>query len=179
MENKKKMTPKEKGQFLIDNFKEDGDIALNDVDLSDFDGNVNISGWKVKKRLFQNFQEVGGTLYQDDQKVGGDILQCNQSSGGYIFQHNQKAKYLVILGPQPACTKEVATVITDDNKAKYIETNRKGEFEGRNPELGETCECVEPDYKAEWEKMKKELYEADKKNDALLWALEKAMEASK
>ena len=167
-------------KWLIENRTDKyGNLDLAGLDFSDFDGNVNISGWKVKKSLSQNFQEVGETLCQDNQKVGGDILQMYQSSGGYIFQHSQKAKYLVILGPQPACTKEVAMVITDDNKGKYVETNRKGEFEGRNPELGETCECVEPNYKAEYERLRKELYEADKKNEVLLWALRKAMEASK
>ena len=52
---------------------ENGDINLNDLDFSDFDGNVNISGMKVKGNLCQDSQEVKGNLYQCSQKVEGSM----------------------------------------------------------------------------------------------------------
>ena len=39
--------------------------------------------------------------------------------------------------------------------------------------------CVEPDYKAEYERLRKELCEANRKSETLLWVLEKIKEASK
>ena len=39
--------------------------------------------------------------------------------------------------------------------------------------------CVEPNYKAEYERLRKELCEANRKIETLMWSLEKAMEASK
>ena len=129
----KKMTPKEKGQFLIDNFKnERGSIELNDVDLSDFNGSVDISGWKVGGHLFQNNQEVGGSLFQDYQRVECTIYQDGQKAWG---------------------------VMQDEQKAKDA--------------------CAEPDYKAEYERLRKELCEANRKSETLLWVLEKIKEASK
>lgn len=43
------------------------------------------------------------------------------------------------------------------------------------------CEdmCVEPDYKAEYGRLSKELHEANTKIETLMWALGKAMEGSK
>lgn len=45
----------------------------------------------------------------------------------------------------------------------------------------EKCEdmCIEPNYKAEYERLSKELYEASRKIETLMWALEKAKETSK
>ena len=69
-----------------------GDLYLSDLDLSDFDGNVYISNMKVKKSLFQNYQEVGDTLYQEFQKVDKDLFQHNQQVEGELLQNNQKVK---------------------------------------------------------------------------------------
>lgn len=132
----KNMTPKEKGQFLIDNFKDDhGNISLSDVDLSDFKGNVVINGWKVGGHLFQNYQEVGGSLFQDFQQVGCTLHQDFQQVGGILHQDEQKAK--------------------------------------------DGCKCVEPDYKAEYERLSKELCEANRKIETLMWSLGKIKEAGK
>lgn len=131
----KKMTPKEKGQFLLKYFKnERGDLELNDVDLSDFHGNVEITSWKVGGNLFQDYQEVGGSLYQHYQKVGLNLYQSNQEVGGHIVQQ-------------------------DEQKAEDA--------------------CVEPNYKAEYKRLNKELCEANRKIETLMWALEKAKEADK
>lgn len=134
MKQMKKMTPKEKGQFLLKYFKnERGDLALNDVDLSGFKGDVAISSWKVGGNLFQDHQEVGGSLYQDSQKVRWNLFQDEQEAGGFITQDEQKAK--------------------------------------------EECKYVEPNYKAEYERLRKELYEANRQKEALLWALGRIKDA--
>lgn len=130
----KQMTPKEKGQFLLEHFKtEDGALELSHVDLSDFHGDVVLEGWKVGGDLFLDHQEVKRNLYQCNQKVGRNLYQYEQEVGGFITQD-------------------------DEQKAKG---------------------CVEPNYKAEYERLRRELYEANRKNEVLLWALGKAMEADK
>ena len=135
----KKMTPKEKGQFLLEHFKnERGDLDLAYVDLSDFSGDVVISNWKV-----------GGSLFQDHQEVKRSLYQCNQKARCNIYQYEQKAEGLIRQDEQEA-TKDTC------------------------PDM-----CVEPDYKAEYERLRKELYEADRKIETLMWALGKAMEADK
>ena len=70
------LTPKEAKKLLLDNFTdEDGDLDISNIDLSDFEGDVYLSGWKVKRDLFQGFQDVGGDLCQYSQKVGGCLYQ--------------------------------------------------------------------------------------------------------
>ena len=71
---------------------ENGDINLNDLDFSDFDGNVNISGMKVKGNLCQDSQKVKGDLYQGYQKVEGNLNQANQEVKGDLYQCSQKVK---------------------------------------------------------------------------------------
>lgn len=39
------------------------------------------------------------------------------------------------------------------------------------------CDWVEPDYKAEYERLRKELYEANRKIETLMWSLEKIKDA--
>lgn len=128
------MTPKEKGKFLLKYFKDKlGNLDLSRVDLSDFEGNVAINGWKVGQTLFQDHQQVGKSIFQDCQKAGLNVYQDEQKAGGFIKQDEQKAPKDE---PQP----------------------------------------VEPDYKAEYKRMSKELCEANRKIEALMWALSKAME---
>ena len=137
----KKMSPAEKGDFIVHVFGgDDGKIHIENVDLSDFKGDVVVCGWKVGGDLFLDHQEVKGSLFQNNQKVGRNLFQDEQEAGGFIAQDDMQ---------------DMPIVREDED------------------------ECVEPDYKAEWEKLQKELHEADKKNDALMWALGKAMEASK
>lgn len=50
-----------------------GDLDLTCLDFSEFDGNVNISGMKVKGHLWQGWQEVKGDYYCYGIKVGGNI----------------------------------------------------------------------------------------------------------
>lgn len=84
---------KEIRDWLLENAVDDkGDLILSDLDLSNFDGNVYICNMKVKKNLFQNYQEVGYVLYQEFQRVGKDLFQHNQQVGGELLQNNQKVK---------------------------------------------------------------------------------------
>lgn len=52
-------------------------IYLSKLDFSDFDGDICIIGWKVKRNLVQKWQKVGKDLYQDNQKVGKKLYQDN------------------------------------------------------------------------------------------------------
>ena len=70
----------------------DGDLYLNGLDLSDFDGNVYINYMKVKKKLYQDCQIVGGSLYQDCQNVGENLWQDNQIVGKDLMQQFQNVK---------------------------------------------------------------------------------------
>ena len=79
-------------QWLLKNaVNEDGDLVLSDLDLSDFEGNVYIHGWKVKHSLDQSEQQVGGNLIQNYQVVDGDIYQNYQVVDGGIHQDHQIA----------------------------------------------------------------------------------------
>jgi hypothetical protein len=86
-----KKTIEEIRDYLIKNrTNEDGDLDLADLDFSGFDGNVDISGMKVKYTLLQDHQEVGFNLWQDNQEVGEDLFQDYQEVGRNLFQANQK-----------------------------------------------------------------------------------------
>ena len=146
----KKMSPAEKGEFIINVFGgDDGDIRIESVDLSGFDGNVHIGKWNVKCNLFQDDQIVGGNLYQDGQRAGENIYQNGQSAVEYIYQSEQCAGVKVVKDQENKCVDKCPNM------------------------------CVEPDYKAEYERLSKELCEANRKIETLMWALEKAKEANK
>lgn len=83
-------TIKETKEWLLENRKdENGDLDLSGLDFSDFDGDVYINNMKVKRSLFQNFQEVGAILYQEFQRVDKNLFQHNQQVGGELLQNNQ------------------------------------------------------------------------------------------
>ena len=99
------MTSKEEiKQWLLENCANSaGNLDLIDLDFSDFDGDIFISGMKVKKDLHQDCQDVGGDLLQGCQivkgnlhqrfnKVGKDLLQDYQEVEGKIEQYEQNAK---------------------------------------------------------------------------------------
>lgn len=67
-------TIKEIRDWLLENaVDEEGDLYLIGLDFSDFDGDVYINDMKVKRSLYQYYQDVGESLYQDNQKVGKDF----------------------------------------------------------------------------------------------------------
>ncbi len=93
---------------------EDGDLYLSWLDFSDFEGNVWVSGFKVKRDLrlndnmvkgnlwqnncvvegdlFQSYHEVKGNLYQWEHNVKGDLHQYNHTVGGDLNQGKQKVE---------------------------------------------------------------------------------------
>lgn len=75
--------------FLLQHcVNERGDLCLNNLDFSEFEGDVDISNMKVKYNLVQNFQRVGGNLAQEDQEVEGNLFQYSQYTKGNLLQHN-------------------------------------------------------------------------------------------
>jgi len=99
-------TKQEIKDWLLGNcVDENGDLVICDIDLSDFKGNVILSGWKVggcadlsswevKGDLYQSCQKVNGDLYQHWQKVNGDLYQHWQKVNGDLYQSCQSAKNL-------------------------------------------------------------------------------------
>lgn len=72
-------------KWLLENCVDEyGNINLNCLDFSDFNGSVKIGYMKVKGSLFQNCQNVEGNLIQDYQTVGGDLYQERQKVKGSI-----------------------------------------------------------------------------------------------
>ena len=62
--------------WLLENaVDEDGDLMLDDLDFSDFDGDVHISSMKVKGDLIQCHQKVKGNLYNRNNKYGGSLYE--------------------------------------------------------------------------------------------------------
>ena len=82
-------------------------------------------------------------------KVGGNLFQDYQEVGGDLYQGDQEVG---------------RNLYQDEKKAP----------KDMCPDM-----CVEPDYKAEYERLCKELCEANMKIETLMWALGKAKEKSK
>lgn len=79
--------------YLLENYvKENGDLDIRGLDLSDFDGDVYIGEMKVKGNLSQSFQKVNGHLYQSSQKVKGYLYQDDQKVEGNLYQDYQKVE---------------------------------------------------------------------------------------
>ena len=93
---------------------EDGDLDLSDLDFSDFDGNVDISGMKVQKELWQNYQIVGGNLIQNNQVVYGELWQNNCVIGGNLYQHSQEVDYNI----NQSFQKAEGDILQDKSKAR-------------------------------------------------------------
>ena len=86
-------TIKEIRDWLLKNAVDnEGDLYLNGLDLSNFNGNVYINYMKVKKKLYQDCQNVGENLYQDCQNVGENLWQDNQIVGKDLMQQFQNVK---------------------------------------------------------------------------------------
>lgn len=98
---KEKMTKQELVELMIENFTNEGGVLdLSHLDFTKYKCNVDISGMKVSKTLFQNNQkadnifqdeqEVKGSLFQNFQKVQGELYQSNQEVQGDLFQNRQE-----------------------------------------------------------------------------------------
>ncbi len=102
------LTQEEKKKWILENCINDNEyderlIDLSDLDFSDFDGDVLISGmtvkgnlWqtrqKVESNLYQGYQEIKGDLYQNRQIVSGDLWQSEQIVQGSLYQNNEEQK---------------------------------------------------------------------------------------
>ena len=83
-----KKTIEEIRDYLLENaVDEDGDLMLNGLDFSDFEGDVFIEDLKVKGDLYQDYQKVKGNLYQDDQEVQGNLFHGNSKYGGELIEY--------------------------------------------------------------------------------------------
>ena len=81
-------TKKEIRDWLLQNAVDDnGDLNLDGLDFSDFDGDVRTSYMKVKNNLYQYNQKVGGDLLQYSQKVKGTLYQHSQEVGGDLWEN--------------------------------------------------------------------------------------------
>lgn len=105
--SKNVLTAAEIKEWLLENcLNERGDLWLKGLDFSDFDGDIFIFNWRVKRNLNQYQHDVGGDLYQSHHKVGGDLNQSyhkvagdlNQRShevAGDLRQHSHEVKGLI------------------------------------------------------------------------------------
>ncbi len=82
-----------KEEVLLELFTdEDGDLYLSWLDFSDFDGDVWVSGLKVKKDLRLNDNMVKGNLWQNSCVVEGDLYQSYHEVKGNLYQDEQTVK---------------------------------------------------------------------------------------
>lgn len=80
-------------KWLIANcLDERGNLNISGLDFSDFNGDIDISGMRVKGDLYQNCQEVKGDLRQSCQKVEGNLYQGSQKVEGDLQQSLQKVE---------------------------------------------------------------------------------------
>ena len=62
--------------YLLENcVNERGDLILNGLDFSEFDGDVYIDSMKVQGDLIQSNQEVKGTLHNANSKYGRNLYE--------------------------------------------------------------------------------------------------------
>lgn len=82
MRKQKKMTKKELVQFLFDNFydEKEGEITLNDLDFTQFNCNVDISGMRVNGELYQGWQKAK------------KVLQCLSEAEEILIDNLEKFK---------------------------------------------------------------------------------------
>ena len=84
-------TKQEIKKWLLENcLNDNGDLVICDIDLSDFKGNVILSGWTVGKSAGLSFWKVKGNLTQDSQTVNGNLRQSCQIVNGDLYQNCQK-----------------------------------------------------------------------------------------
>ena len=86
-------TKKQIIDWLLENTIDDnGDLNLEGLDFTDFDGDVRTSHMKVKKTLHQANQNVKGDLHQSYQNVEGGLHQDSQNVEGTLRQSYQYVK---------------------------------------------------------------------------------------
>ena len=79
--------------YILENYvNEFGNLDIQGLDFSEFDGNVYIGGMKVRGHLFQDGHKVQGNLYQGGQKVEGNLYQGGQEVQGSLYQGGQEVQ---------------------------------------------------------------------------------------
>src|SRR5690554_5098769 len=80
--------------YLLENYVNSyGNLVIKGLDFSDFDGDVFISGMKVKRDLWQGNQKVGGSLWQGNSTVKGNYY-CEDIKAGGVINSNEPTKLL-------------------------------------------------------------------------------------
>lgn len=88
-------------KWLIANcLDERGNLNISGLDFSDFNGDINISGMRVKGDLNQANQKVEGDLRQSFQEVKGMLSQSWQKVEGNLHQYCQEVKGILHQGCQ-------------------------------------------------------------------------------
>ena len=126
-------TNEEIKKWLLENCVDTyGNLVLEGLDFSDFEGDIFINGMQVKHSLYQHSQLVGGDLDQCCQVVGGDLLQDSQFVRGNIdqseqfsvsaiFQDHQIAQGSMWQFSQEAGGKLISQVLKDDETWTIVE----------------------------------------------------------
>lgn len=157
------LTPEEIKKWILKNcVNKVGHIDLSDIDLSDFNGNVFIRHWKVKKDLDISEHEVGRHLGQCFQVVGGNLNQSFQLVGGSLSQVGQKVKG------------EIHNSIWERENKKVDEKPIDEKSIDEKPI--EKDEPVSIDYEAEYKRTQQELCKANETIETLMFALKQCKE---
>lgn len=86
-------TKEEIKQWLLENCVDEyGNLILNGLDFSDFEGDVYANRWQVKNTLWQDEHVVDGDLNQDSNWVSGNLYQSANFVAGVIYQRFNVAK---------------------------------------------------------------------------------------
>ena len=118
-------TIKELRDYLLDNYVDgDGDLYINGLDFSNFDGDVYITGMKVQGNLYQDSQNVQGDLYQNYQTAQGDLAQNSQEVQGNLYHGYSKYGGELIERPYSKLLKEVTAEELEELGYKLKEENK-------------------------------------------------------
>lgn len=75
-------------EYLLENYLDEmGNLNIIGLDFSEFEGDVIMSGMKVKGDLHIDYQEVKGDLWQDGQTVQGDLYNRLSEYGGELYEY--------------------------------------------------------------------------------------------
>ena len=111
-------------KWILENCVDEyGDIRLDNLDFSNFDGDIHIGNLKVKKSLYQNHQRVGEKLEQDCQVVGRDLVQSCQ-----VVRGNLEQQYQEVNGSLNQSCQDGAEIIYQDKYNDRIEEKSYGNY---------------------------------------------------
>ncbi|MEG2229963.1 MAG: hypothetical protein RRY22_04225 [Bacilli bacterium] len=136
-----KKSIEETQKWLLENRVNDyGEIDLNNLDFSDFNGNVCIEYMKVKRNLFQDLQEVQGFLFQSNQTVEKGLFQGLQKVQGELWQNHQKVEGVFVT---QALTDDEEYKISEYGDNYIVKKAKKYTYEELKEKLGHDFEIVE------------------------------------